>query len=348
MLNIIRNLRLVRYLVVWRVTGDHLRLSTTSSSDISYTLGNIIAKRLPASEAQAWRHAAKYWSAYPELLPLHTHTDFALSDTSPSDPQLVPISPWPIESVIFPYPAKQVYDKGDPILLELKLFGQHAQHELFLDIILPALEAASQAKHHTSAQQDEIWGHVEIQAIYAARGMTWEPFMKGGHLDTTYRPTPDQWAEGIAFHPPVVSRYHTLLWLMPFEFKNRAIRDPYASTSPSKQQPLAPLPSLRDLLGALLVRVRHLLPEFTLKSSDVLARLTSQEQASLKEHLLKEYSPSKLRASLESIPKEWPECWLGVQRFPSIPVELLPSLQLASILHIGKHTHVGYGTFSMR
>ena len=172
--------------------------------------------------------------------------------------------------------------------------------------------------------------------------------MKGGHLNTTYRPTPDQWAEGIAFHPPVVSRYHTLLWLMPFEFKNRAIRDPYASTTPSKQEPLPHLPSLRDLLGALLVRVRHLLPEFTLKSSDVLARLTSQEQANLKEHLLNEYSPSKLRASLESIPKEWPECWLGVQRFPSIPVELLPSLQLASILHIGKHTHVGYGTFSMR
>ncbi|MCX7707996.1 MAG: hypothetical protein N2204_08325 [Anaerolineae bacterium] len=43
--------------------------------------------------------------------------------------------------------------------------------------------------------------------------------------------------------------------------------------------------------------------------------------------------------------KGWPGRWAGGQIFQRIPRRLLPYLELAAILHIGRYTHFGCGTF---
>ena len=50
-------------------------------------------------------------------------------------------------------------------------------------------------------------------------------------------------------------------------------------------------------------------------------------------------------ADLERVPDRWPGQWRGTQVFASIPALCFPSLQLASILHVGRQTHFGCGTF---
>ena len=40
-----------------------------------------------------------------------------------------------------------------------------------------------------------------------------------------------------------------------------------------------------------------------------------------------------------------PGCWIGKQIFSLIPDHAIPYLILASIFHIGAHTHFGCGTF---
>ena len=51
--------------------------------------------------------------------------------------------------------------------------------------------------------------------------------------------------------------------------------------------------------------------------------------------------------TLEPAPRDWPGRWIGAQSFTKISPRLLPYLELASILHIGKHTHLGCGTFAL-
>ena len=51
--------------------------------------------------------------------------------------------------------------------------------------------------------------------------------------------------------------------------------------------------------------------------------------------------------TLEPAPRDWPGRWIGSQSFMKISPHLLPYLELASILHIGKHMHLGCGTFAL-
>jgi hypothetical protein len=44
-------------------------------------------------------------------------------------------------------------------------------------------------------------------------------------------------------------------------------------------------------------------------------------------------------------PKGWPGCWMGTQTFSFVSLALIPYLELASILHVGRQTHFGCGTF---
>ena len=78
----------------------------------------------------------------------------------------------------------------------------------------------------------------------------------------------------------------------------------------------------------------------------MLARIPSEEQKRIEWSLRQEESqPLIQQEALQASPKEWPGHKIGMQVFQDIQLPLLPYLELASILHIGEHTHLGCGTF---
>jgi len=131
MLSFLNQISLIRYLVVWRVNSSLAYFPRYLSVDISKVIGSIIAQRLPTSEKSAWKKA---------IDPLVRPAGSA-SKNSTTKPASIAIKDesWPINSVIFTYPCKRAYGKDELIFWELKLFGKHADHGLFLEVILKKL-----------------------------------------------------------------------------------------------------------------------------------------------------------------------------------------------------------------
>jgi hypothetical protein len=305
----ISQVNLIRYLIVWRVNGSFAQLPRCLSLDISRTLGTLIAERLPTPQARPWRKAMTAWDGGERN---------KAQDTAP-----VPEAAWPIEVVLWPYPGKRAYGQGEPILWELKLLGNDADHGLFLEVILPAMEEAATTSDERWHQPRTLWGRFDIQAVYVARGPRWEPVVSNGRLDLSYRPTLIQWAEGLSFAAEGKRHFRKLTWLTPFDLN--------AS-------------SLCDLLDALMARMTLFQAGKRPTPEQVWALLTPQEQQSLRLDCEK----GSLRyQTLEPAPKGWPGRWIGAQTFAVIPPGAVPYLELASILHIGRQTHFGCGTFTL-
>ncbi len=313
---IISPISLIRYLVVWRVNRTLVRLPRCLAVEMSRVLGTLIAERLPTREAQPWRKAMSKWDGYD-------------GDTRKNNVP-VPEAAWPIESVLFAYPGKQVYGQGELILSEIKLIGNSADHGLFLEVILPAMEQASAISDPRWHRPNGLWGRFDIQAIYAARGARWEPVAFDGKLDLQYRATATQWAEGLTFASRSERTLDRLTWLTPFEL-------------PSKQS----APTLPELLEALAARMRLFIPGKRRAPADVWEVLGADDQAALRGAIEQAAEFPLRHQDLKRAPKSWPGRWLGGQTFLFIPDPLVPYLELASILHIGKQTHFGCGTFSL-
>ncbi len=313
-------INVIRYLCVWRVNRALVRLPHYLSRDLSKVLGTIIAERLPTREARPWRKALK---------------------PQPTGGNAKNLSPaWPIESVLFTYPGKRYYGPGESIFWELKLMGPLADHGFFLEVILPAMEAASQTTDTRWYRSNTLWGRFDIQAIYVARGPQWEALVSDGRLDTRYRATPMQWAEGLSFEPPRPCR--RLTWLTPVDLRNVTYTDP-SETSPANEPP--PTPTLALLLDGLLARIADLVPGKYTSSGDVWNMLSPDDQAALWDAVSEAHHLQPREQQSEKIPSGWPPGWLGQQIFAAISPPALPYLELASILHLGRQTHVGCGTF---
>ncbi len=325
MWSFIEPINLIRYLCVWRVNRALVRLPAYLPGELSAVLGAIIAERLPTSQARAWQNALAQ---------------------SPS------VSRWPVETVLFAYPGKQYYGPGEPILWELKLLGPHADHSFFLEVILPAMEAASHTSDARWYQANTLWGRFDIQAIYVARGGQWEPLVSDGRLDTRCRVQPMQWAEGLSFTPPpTVTRSHkTLTWLTPVDLRPPptpfgSLNTPSVEVEADQADPEVPVPTLQFLLEALLVRVAQLTPGKYTTPGDVWQRLSPDEQAALWDAVIKADHINLRQVKPAVAPPGWPGGWLGEQTFAAMPASLLPYLELGSILHLGRQTHLGCGTF---
>ena len=65
MLPFISQVNLIRYLIVWQVTGPFVQLPRHFAADISQTLGTLIAESLPTQQARPWRKAAESWGSLP-------------------------------------------------------------------------------------------------------------------------------------------------------------------------------------------------------------------------------------------------------------------------------------------
>jgi hypothetical protein len=331
-------LNLIRYLVAWRVNGAFVQLPRCLPAEMSRVLGTLIAERLPTPQAKVWRKALGPAADVP-----------GTSEASGVGADGIrPYSAWPIESVIRPYPGKRAYGQGELLLWELKLLGDAADHGMFLEVILPAMEAAATTADERWHQPRTLWGRFDIQAVHIARGPCWEPVVTDGRLDLAYRATSTQWAEGLNFEPDAGRRVHKLNWLTPFDLgfgiADFGVDGGADNPQSAIRNPQSKAPSLRGLLDALMARAATLTLGKWATAEQAWAAVGAEEQMALwlacDEGSLKQHT-------LEPAPRDWPGRWIGAQSFTKISPHLLPYLELASILHIGKHTHLGCGTFAL-
>jgi len=331
----IKPIRLVRYLIVWRVNGSLVRLPRCLSAELSLFLGSAIADRLPTRQARPWRKALAPWDEY---------GGFSL--IGKKKPRRIPDIAWPIEAVLFAYPGKLTYGQGELILWELKLLGESADHGLFLEVILPAMEEAGSVADQRWRRQNILWGRFDVHAVYAARGSRWEPVVSEGRLDLNYRATPTQWAEGLTFEARSERIFDRLTWLTPFDLGGDA-RSGGGRKRPRKKMTSRQAPTLRHILESLIARMSSLLPGKYHAPNDVLDVLSAEEREALQAILEHASRIPVHHANFRPAPQRWPGRWVGKQTFPSIPRPMIPYLELASILHIGEQTHFGCGTFTI-
>ena len=318
-------INLIRYLIVWRTNSPLVWLPACLSAELSWVLGTIIADRLPTREARPWRKFLASW----EEGKSKKHLPF-------------PETAWPIKSVLFVYPGKRSYGEGELILWELKLLAESADHGFFLEFILPAMEEAATTSDPRWRQKNNLWGQFDICSIYAARGDRWEPFVQEGKLDLHYHPTPVQWAEGLAFDARSDHVFKRLSWLTPFDLSTTR-----RNARRRKEIPDQEVPTLLRILESLLDRMAVFLPGKHNTSKQVWNALNVEERTALEEAMEQAKRVPVRRHKLFSAPKGWPGRWIGIQYFPFVPPSLIPYLELASILHIGKQTHFGCGTFAL-
>lgn len=339
MWDFINPVNLIRYLVVWQVNSSLVQLPRYLPTELSQTLGLLIANRLPTQPARDWRKAVAVWeqTAAATTADDRGHLGDRRRPSTASHP--IPDAPWPIESVLFVYPGKRAYGQGETILWELKLLGDSADHGLFLEFILPAMEQAATTtdpRSHAGAgspRPTDLWGHFDIRAVYAARGSRWEPVVSNGRLNLDYRAAATQWAEGLTFGADLTRRLQRLTWITPFDLATQ----PRAAGLPKSS-------ILHNILDALMERMTLFLPGKRRAAADAWALLNSDEQTALW-LALEQTLPQ--RSMLDPAPRDWPGRWMGAQMFKTLPPRLLPYLELASILHIGRHTHLGCGTFRL-
>lgn len=334
----LNSVKLVRYLLVWRVNSPFVRLPGCLSADLSSVLGTIIADRLPSREAGPWRKA---------VAQLNGDDGAALRQVS-QEPKAFPESLWPIEAALFVYPGKLAYGQGEVILWELKLFGESADHGFFLEFILPAMEEAGYTSDPRWRSRNRLWGRFDICAVYAARGSRWEALVRDGRLNLRYRATPVQWAEGLTFGPGSERTFSRLSWLAPFDLRDT--RSDEGDAGPSEEAKGAvpgQAPTLLIILEALMSRLGALIPGRRNASWDVRGVLTPEEQSQLQDDIDQAGRVSLRSKYLKPAPKNWPGQWSGTQVFDPIPSPLIPYLQMASILHVGRQTHFGCGTFAL-
>lgn len=323
MWNFIRSVNLIRYLIVWRVNATFVQLPRYFAVELSRTLGTLIAERLPAPIPREWRRALEAWTSIKQEL------------ESPDKP--IPAdAEWPLRSVLWVYPVKRGFGVGEAIMWELKLLGDSADHGIFLEHILPAMEQLATTTDARWLYHNGVWGHFDIQAIYVARGARWEPLVSDGKLDLDYRATPTQWAEGWNFQMDAARPLHRLTWVTPVDLTSAM-----AGTSTT---PDTPYPTIPQLVDALMERMTVFLPSKQNTVDQVWAMLSADEQTALWRALERAQLTS---SDLERVPRYVPGRWIGTQVFAEIPATLVPYLELAAIIHVGNYTHLGCGTFRL-
>ncbi|MGB0383958.1 MAG: type III-I CRISPR precrRNA processing endoribonuclease Cas6 [Ardenticatenaceae bacterium] len=332
------SINLIRYLLIWRVNHSLVRLPSSLPAELSLVLGKIIAERLPTHQARPWRKALEPWDEC-DLFALDRRRD-------KNDRTIIPEISWPIENVLFVYPGKRTYGHGEFIFSELKLLGSSADHNLFLEVILPAIEEASLTSDSRWKRSNKLWGRFDIHSIHVARGVQWEPLTTDGRLDLNAQVTPSQWSEGLIFDIAPNRTFKSLKWITPFDLTLEDNRQ--APNDRSHKPPMfAARPTLSDIFIALISRANSIISDKPTSYSSGWDLLSEEEQKAVREALAQIRPMFTSDKNIKRAPKNVPGRLIGTQRFRTIPAALIPYLQLASILHIGKYTHFGCGTFSL-
>lgn len=331
-------IKLIRYLCVWRVNSSLVRLPKCFSMELSNVLGTIIASRLPTSESQKWRKALDQRDEF--------HSTISKNSLYRGR-GLIPEITWPIDTTLFVYPGKATYGHGELIFWELKLLGKNADHDLFMEIILPAMEEAGFSSGNTWNYRNSIWGQFDIDSIFAARGSHWEPLVKNGRLNLHYIPMPNQWAENlIDWHGSKYSTYNRITWLTPFDFGGIfSAKGDICIIEEDERATLDATPSLYGIMGALILRLNRLLRVRSNAPVNMWDILTPKEQSLFQSEMEQAAQIPLRQKDLVPVANKCPGRWIGIQTFSYIPQTIIPYLEIASILHIGRQTHCGCGTF---
>jgi hypothetical protein len=332
--------KLLRYLCVWRVNSSLVRLPRCFSMELSQVIGTIISNRLPTSEAQQWRKAL----AQKDRTQSITH---ALSSSKQRgvSPELT----WPIDAVLFVYPGKVTYGYGELIFWELKLMGKSADHNFFMELILPAMEEAGFSSGNSWNYRNSIWGQFDIKSVYVANGHHWKPLVKDGQLNLHYTPTLSQWANGLLDPDSTEKFYSRISWITPFDFGGIfSSNSDICIADDDERTTLDATPSLYGILGALILRLNMLLRIRRKGHVNVWDILNPNEQSLFQSEMEHAAQIPLRRKELVPTAKTCPGRWIGVQMFSELPQTIIPYLELASILHVGKQTHCGCGTFFLR
>jgi len=324
-------LNLIRYLFILNVNSSLVWLPKWPSIELSVVLGNTIADQLPTTQARPWKKALAACNIYDKK------------------PQLekkggnIPESPWPIDAILFWYPVKRSYGQNERILLELKLVGQCADHGLFLEVILPAIENIGKVPNSHWHYTNCLWGHFDIQSVYTAKGTQWKPLVKNGRLDLRYKVNPSQWSQGLKFDIASSNAINRLTWLTPFELKKCEINNQKLKKNGSQK-----VPSLTCIMEEIVQRMSSIILGKHAGGDDFLEILESDVLLSWREAMEQASHLSLLRHDITKAPSNIPGQWIGSQTFATfMPTSIIPYLELGSIFHIGKYTHYGCGNFVM-
>lgn len=323
---------LLRYLFVCRVTASLARTNGNPAVALSRILGSAIADRLPTVDARPWHKSLAAWDAFRTedrgakklvFVGRHRYSD-------------VPPDPWPIAAAICFYPAKKSFGKGEPVLWELKLMGNSADHGHFLEVILPAVEEIGYRLNSEYASPNSLWGSFELKEVYVAHGARWAPLVANGQLDLRYQPTSTQWSDGWARRFDPNRTYSRLSWLAPFSMK----------VSVGDYRRMVKVPSIRNILDSWIERMAVLIAGRNAPPEAFWDLLSEAEADALRAAFVHADTVPMSRYELRSVPVPWPGRWAGRQTF-TLPIsgDLIPYLALASLFHVGEYTHYGCGTF---
>ena len=327
----------IRYLIGWRVNSSIAWLPRHPAIETAYVLGKIIAKRFSSQDAGAWLKA---------LQPLEKY--FAAQEPRPKKTPRTPVVSWPMETVLSMQPGKRAFGRDEVIYWRMTILGAEADHGFFLEVILPAMEEAGFTSDPAWAKRNRLWGHFDIDSVHIARGDQWEPIVQGGKLDLRYAASPTQWLEGLALPERAKKhRYRSLVWTMPFDFSDLPTgRDESLPAEAAAAKAMRSSPPLDMVLRALLIRLNKIMHgkrssvkidlEEIFHEEEMQKYLRALEQAESARHI-----ENNLKPPYRGMPGKR----IGSQTYVAIPKAVLPYLDLASILHVGKQTLYGCGTF---
>jgi len=337
-----------RYLFVCKVNASIVWLPVFPSLEFSLVLGTAIAERLPTVQARQWRKTLALWDdciggiskgachrgACHRQAPTQNRQAPRTPNHEPRTLVLPESSPWPIDAAVLFYPGKRAYGRDELIFWELKLMGESADHGLFLELILPALEEAGSIRDSRWEYNNCLWGRFDIHSVFMAKGPRWEPVVSNGHLNLKYKAGPRQWSRGLKFESPrPPSHFDCLNWITAFDLDRN-------------DSDIGSSPSLRTILDVLTDRLARLILGNYYETDDFWRELKPKDRSDFRKALEMSSEISVLQEDMKLVPAYLPGRQIGKQIFREpLPDAVLPYLGLASVFHIGKHTHFGCGTF---
>lgn len=341
-------LNLYRYLFILRITDTMIIIPRHFPVEVSYILGSTIAGRLPTIQARPWLKSMKQWESIHNFRPEMLFRSVSKKQFFP-----IPCQPWPIEAVILIYPCGISLGQDQLLLMEMKFIGQSADHGFFLETILPAIEELGRKPPIIAGFANRLWGAYQIDSVYISEGGRWHPVAEQGSLDLGYNPKPNQWTDGLTLvrstETPLLDK---ITWFTPYSPPPQTPAengsDYTSNPNPNLiKPPVRPsLPDIQTIFEQFIIRLEQVTPGKAKDREALLDGLTEDELL-LFEGALDTARRIKIRkVSSEKINMLYSSLPIGTQTFATaIPDHLIPFLTLASVLHIGQHTHFGCGTF---